>query len=216
MKMHMVKAVSGAVALALLAGGAFAPLQDARAGSPPAAAAQAPSPARDFIQGMGDQVIGYLKDGGMDPADKKAKLRAVLNARFDMDTISRFALGRYWKDLSPAQQAEYRQLFENMVVSMYAERFSTYSGQEFRVLEARPLESDTLVMSSIIDPDGEKKTLAVNWRVRAKDGQPRIVDVTIEDVSMIVTQRSEFASLIQREGGKAAAVIDHLRGKAGG
>ena len=171
---------------------------------------------QSFIQGMGDQVIGFLKNSGMPDEERKARLREVLQSRFDVATISRFALGKYWKQLSPAQQQEYQTLFSEMVVAMYADRFATYSGQEFKVHETVSAENDTLVKSSIIDPEGAKKDLTIDWRVRKKDGQMLIVDVTIEDVSMIISQRSEFNSLIQREGGNAAVIIQHLRTKLAG
>jgi phospholipid transport system substrate-binding protein len=191
---------------------AAAGLTVAQAGTPAAV-----TQARTFIDGMGGQVIGYLKDASLDQAEKKARLKGVLQSRFDMPTISRFALGKYWKQMDAAQQAEYQSLFEAMVVSMYAERFSTYSGQEFKVSDARADEKgDVTVASAIVDPAGGRKPIAVNWRVRIKDGAPQIIDVTIEDVSMIITQRAEFASIIQRSGGNAAAIIAHLRTRTGG
>lgn len=199
----------GVVALAaglLLAGGI--PAQ--------AAAGAQTAQAQSFIQTMGDQVIGYLKAANMDQNTKKTQLKSVLQSRFDVPTISRFTLGQYWKQLNTAQQAEYQTLFEDMVASLYAERFSTYSGQHFKVSKATAGDNgDVTVASSIIDPNGAKKDIAVNWRVRMKDGTPKIIDVTIEDVSMIITQRSEFASIIQRSGGNPAAVIDHLRQRVG-
>ena len=184
----------------------------AQAGTPTAV-----TQARAFIDGMGGQVIGYLKDPALDQAAKKARLKNVLQSRFDMPTISRFALGKYWKQMDAARQAEYQALFETMVVSMYAERFSTYNGQDFKVFDARADEKgDVTVASAIVDPAGGRKPIAVNWRVRMKDGTPQIIDVTIEDVSMIITQRAEFASIIQRNGGNPAAIIGHLRTRTGG
>jgi len=208
------------VMLATALGGALAlvPVAAQATAAKPAApvAGKAAGQEQAFIQGMGDQVIGFLKNSGMPDAERKARLKEVLQSRFDVATISRFALGKHWKQLNPAQQQEYQTLFAEMVVSMYAERFSTYSGQEFKVHETVPAEKDMLVKSSIIDPEGAKKDITVDWRVRQKDGQMQIVDVTIENVSMIITQRSEFDSLIQREGGNAAVIIQHLRTKLAG
>ena len=206
--------------LATALGGALAcmpvAVQAASPGTRAPVAGKAAAQEQSFIQSMGNEVIGYLKNSGMPDAERKARLKQVLQSRFDVATISRFALGKYWKQLNPAQQQEYQTLFADMVVSMYAERFATYSGQEFKVHETVPAEKDMLVKSSIIDPEGAKKDITVDWRVRTKDGQMQIVDVTIEDVSMIITQRSEFDSLIQREGGNAAVIIQHLRTKLAG
>lgn len=206
--------------LAGAAGGfvAVAPMAAQAAGNPPAArvATKAVTQEQAFIQSMGDEVIGYLKNSGMPDGERKARLKQVLQSRFDVGTISRFALGKYWKQLNPAQQQEYQSLFADMVATMYADRFSTYSGQEFKVHETVAAERDMLVKSSIIDPERAKKDITVDWRVRTKDGKMQIVDVTIEDVSMIITQRSEFDSLIQRAGGNASVIIEHLRTRLAG
>lgn len=207
--------------LAGAAGGfmALVPLtaQAANTNTPAAGVAtKAATQEQAFIQTMGDEVIGYLKNRAMPDAERKARLKQVLQSRFDVGTISRFALGKYWKQLNPAQQQEYQSLFADMVATMYADRFSTYSGQEFKVHETVAAERDMLVKSSIIDPDGAKKDITVDWRVRTKDGKMQIVDVTIENVSMIITQRSEFDSLIQREGGNASVIIQHLRTRLAG
>jgi phospholipid transport system substrate-binding protein len=171
--------------------------------------------AKSFIQNMGDQVIGYIKDGGANSPDGRNKLKAILNSNFDMYTISRFTLGRYWKQLTPAQQDDYRKLFEDMIVSIYADKFSHYDGQKFQVKDVSMAEGyDYSVNSFIVPKTGEN--IAVRWRVRTKEGSFQIVDVAIEEVSMIITQRSDFASVIERNGGKAAVIIDYLRGKTSG
>ena len=58
--------------------------------------------------------------------------------------------------------------------------------------------------------DGSK-ALKVDWRVRIKDGKYKIVDIMVEGISMIMTQKSEFSSFIKRNGGKIDALLDELR-----
>jgi phospholipid transport system substrate-binding protein len=131
-----------------------------------------------------------------------------------MDTIGRFALGRYWNTASPAQQKEYSALFKKMVVEVYTQRFGDYKGQKFEVKSARPVgNGDALVTSFIIPTDGGDN-IQVDWRVRNKNGAMKIVDVLVSGVSMSVTQRSDFSSVIQQGGGKIDVLIDYLRKKA--
>ena len=59
----------------------------------------------------------------------------------------------------------------------------------------------------MITSQGQGQPIRVDWRVR----RGKVIDVIVEGVSMSVTQRSEFASIIQRNGGKVSALINHLK-----
>lgn len=159
---------------------------------------------------MGDRGINFLGNQSMSQSAKTAEFRSLLNESFDMATIGRFALGTYWKSATPAQQKEYMKLFNNMIVKVYAKRFSDYKGQKFEVKSVRKEgEKDHIVTSFIIPADGAQ--VQVDWRVRSKGGAYRVVDIIVEGVSMSMTQRSDFASVIQRGGGNVDALLVHLR-----
>lgn len=168
--------------------------------------------AQAFISQVAKTGIGFLRDEKMSQEQRKAEFRKLLRGSFDMKTIGRFSLGRYWKEASKAQQEEYLKLFEASVVETYAKRFEEYQGQELEVRSAKPEgDRDVLVSSFIVPNDGPE--VKVDWRVRDKGGQYKVVDVMVEGVSMALTQRSDFASVIQRGGGDVQVLIDNLRQK---
>ena len=172
----------------------------------------AKSGAQSFIDNMAGRAIEFLGNSSMSQTAKKQQFEKLLRESFDMDTIGRFALGRYWKTATDAQKREYMSLFRRMIVEVYSGRFSDYKGQKFETRGSRPEgEKDTLVTSFIIPGDGPE--IQVDWRVRHKDGRYRIVDVIVEGVSMSVTQRSDFAAVIQRGGGDIGVLLSHLRAK---
>lgn len=167
---------------------------------------------KGFVQSMGDEVTGHINDAKLAGTQENIKLKNVLNKNFDMHAISRFTLGINWKNLTAMQQEEYRALFEDMIVSLYANKLSYYQGQSFKVINIQHTGgSDFTVMSRIQPQTG--KNISVKWRVRVQDDKYRIIDVAIEDVSMLITQRSNFSNTIQRNGGNAAAILDYLRSK---
>lgn len=168
--------------------------------------------AQSFVTNMADKAISFLGNDSYSQNQKEAEFRRLLKNSFDMKTIGRFALGRYWGTATPQQQQEYLSLFESMVVDVYAARFNEYKGQKLEVASARPDNNDTLVTSYIVAPTGGDK-FQVDWRVRNKGGTYKIVDVIIEGVSMSLTQRSDFSSVIQQGGGDVQALLVHLRGK---
>jgi len=201
-----------------LAPGAMAGVQDVRAAA--TLAPQRPviavvsddvaAGARDFIDSMGERAISFLSDPSLGQEQRKTQFRKLLRDSYDMDTIARFALGRYWRLASAGQRKDYLKLFETMVVNVYARRFEDYKGQKFEVRGQRPDgDSDILVTSYIVPDDGSK--VKVDWRVRYKGGKYRIVDVIVEGVSMAMTQRSDFSAVIQNGGGDVQVLIDHLK-----
>ena len=167
-----------------------------------------------FIENMGSEAIRFLGDNNLSQADKRQKFDSFLNEHFAMDNISRFVMGPYWKKMSESQRTEYEDLFKKMVVEIYSQRFSEYDGQKLVVTSATPQGENTYnVLSEIVSPNGEK--VPVSWRVRDKDGTQKIVDVSVSNVSMAISKKSEFSSIIQRGGGDPAVLIKHLKEKVG-
>jgi phospholipid transport system substrate-binding protein len=164
-----------------------------------------------FVQATAEKGLKFLSNPDADVTVKRAEFRKLLDQSFDLETIGRFALGTYWRSATPAQQKEYQALFRKMVVDVYTARFNDYKGQQFQTKGYRSIgQNDTLVNSLIIPADGGQP-IAVDWRVRSKGGSYKIVDVLVSGVSMSVTQRSDFASVIQRGGGNVDVLINHLK-----
>jgi phospholipid transport system substrate-binding protein len=168
--------------------------------------------AKNFIQSMAQRGIDFLGNEKLNAVQRKEEFRKLLRSSYDLKTIGRFALGTYWRTATPKQQEEYQRLFEKMVVNVYANRFSEYKGQQLEVRNARMEGESDVIVNSVILPVGSGDDIAVDWRVRKKGGQYRVIDVIVAGVSMALTQRSDFASVIQRGGGDVNVLLEHLRG----
>ena len=145
-------------------------------------------------------------------AERLTRFRQLFQADFDGPGIARFVLGRYWRTASEQEQQEYMKLFEDYVIFVYGTRLSHFNGETFKVRGSRTDESGTVVSTDIISPSGEPP-IKVDWRLVADRGAFKINDVIIEGISMMVTQRSEFASIIQRHGGKVGGLLALMREK---
>jgi phospholipid transport system substrate-binding protein len=165
-----------------------------------------------FVQKMGDTALTNLTGKELTTKERETRVRDLLNRNFDVDTIGKFALGRHWRTATSGEQKEFLSLFENMIVKTYTQRFGEYSGQQFKVGNSKKAHSksdDYIVTSQVIQKDGPP--VNVEWRVRSIRGQLKVIDVIIENVSMGVTQRSDFDAVIQRGGGKVSALLDSLK-----
>lgn len=173
--------------------------------------ANADTKAQKFIENLGEEAVQALTAEGVTRADRITRFHELLNTNFDVDTIGKWVLGRYWKAATDAEQTEYMKLFEEYVVITYVERFDQYSGEKLTVTKsiAQPGE-DTLVYSEIQRPTGGEP-IRVDWRVRGDADVYKIIDVYVEGISMSQTQRKEFESVIRSNGGTVAGLLSALR-----
>jgi phospholipid transport system substrate-binding protein len=178
----------------------------------PVAAATDPA---GFVTELGQKTLEIINQRPA-KAERDQRFRAILHEGFDMEALSRFVLGPYWRSATDAQRKEFMKLFEDWIVSAYGERFSQYSGEQFKVVGQRPEgENATLVNSQILRPNGGPP-IKVDWRVSKSGGEYKINDVVVEGISLMVTQRQEFSSVIQRNGGQLEALLKILRQKTQG
>ncbi len=165
--------------------------------------------AERFIADLGDRALQVLVVDTQSDDERIGAFRSLLNEGFDLPLIGRYALGRYWRRATPDQKSEYAQLFEDFIVRTYAARLGQYSGETLKVVSSRADNKDMIVTSEIVRDD--QPAIRVDWRVRESDSGPKIVDVVVEGVSMLLTQRDEFASVIQRSGGNVEGLLTRLR-----
>jgi len=166
--------------------------------------------AENFVGKLADQGISFLSDKNISEAKQKAEFRKLLNRNFDMTTIARFSLGRHWRSATKAQRDEYMKLFKAMIVDVYSSRFKDYQGQKISIVGSREEGKRDILVHSVLKQDSGPD-VKVDWRVRNRDGRYKVIDVIVEGVSMAVTQRSDFSSVVQRGGGKMEALLVHLR-----
>lgn len=163
-----------------------------------------------LVDRLAGKALTVVADTALSLPEKAAAFETLLGEGFDMRSVGRFALGRFWRVASPEQQATYLDLFERMIVAIYTVRLSQFSGETFRIVGGRAEgEGDLIVASEILSPNGAPP-LKVDWRLRG-DAEPRIIDVAIEGISMLVVLRSEISSVLQNNGGSIDALLAVLR-----
>lgn len=166
----------------------------------------------EFVQQLGQQALDTLDQDDISEEKLAGEMRNWISRYFDADTIARFTLGRYWRVATEAEKKEYMELFREMVVNTYSGRLSDYSGETFEIRgSTRINDRDVMVHTRIIPTRRGAPTTQVDWRVRTINGEKQIIDVNVEGVSMSVTQRNEFSSVIQNGGGKVEALLVSLR-----
>jgi phospholipid transport system substrate-binding protein len=161
--------------------------------------------AEEVVQRLVDQVLRLLGEGGVDNLDQ-GDLLSVLDEGTDLTLLGRLVLGRYWREANQRQRTEYLQLFRHYMLQTLVQRLRqyvgsdlSYAGERFQIIASRPVgERDVLVQSRVAPPSSQP--LRVDWRLRERPGEPVIIDLIVEGISLLVTQRSEFAAVLERGG----------------
>lgn len=195
--------LSGARALLLaaalfLVGGAAAagPLDDA---------------ATKFVRDLAAKADGVAKRVKDDPTTRDSAFRSLLKEGFDVEGIGQFVLGRHWKSATEDERKRFMALFEKMIVDSYASRLTDYASEQVEIKGTRPEADGTTAVLTEIKRDGQPP-VRLDWKVKAPDKDARIIDVNVEGVSLAVTQRSDFASVI-RSAGSVSGLNDALEKK---
>src|SRR5689334_23040123 len=153
-----------------------------------------------FIKSVGDRALAALNAEGVSQDERVRRLQDLLGDATDLDLVGRLALGRYWRQATAAQRTEYLKLFREYARNGLAQRLHDYGGGvRFEVTGSRAAgEGDTMVSTEVAK--GDQQPVHVDWRVRKLGDRYAVVDIVAEGVSMLVTNRSQFESIVAQRG----------------
>ena len=183
------------------------------AATAPLAPARAAGEASAVVTDFGNRMLQMLNNSSLSPADRQKQFGALLDKDFDFATIGRFVLGRYWQTATDQEKQEFAPVFRDYVVQSYSVRFGEFSGASFKVTGERPENPTSTIVSTTVMQKNSPNPAKVDWRVSTAAGAPRIIEVIVDGISMSLTHRQEFASLIERQGGGVAGLITALKAK---
>ena len=164
----------------------------------------------EFIRSLGEETIQTLGDEALSEKDRISEFRRLFIIGLDFRTIGRFVLGRHWRRATRDEIRAFEPLFAEYVVTTYAIRLARYQIDSLKVGDVRADgRGGAVVATEIVRREGSPAR--IEWRVRGKPGNYKIIDVVVEGISMAITQRSEFTSVIQRGGGEFDSLLTQLR-----
>ncbi len=167
-----------------------------------------PSEASAFVQAAANRLLAVVNGPGT-LAQKQAAITPIVESAVDVNGVARFCLGRFWRLATPQQQQQYVQLFHAVLVNNISGKLGDYQGVTFSIGRADQRADGVQVSSVITRPNNAPNN--VIWVVGGAPGAPRVIDVIAEGTSLRLTQRSDYASYLQRNGNNVGALIAALR-----
>ncbi len=166
--------------------------------------------ATNFVVKLGDELVRVINGPGS-YEEKKKKLEPVIETAVDIKDIALFCLGRYRRTATPQQLDEYVKLFNQVLLNNVFGKIGEYTGVTFKPTRTTPGDGG-MVVGTLIKRQNEQANNA-QWVVQNVGGQPKITDLKAEGTSLKITQRSDYESYMQRNGGSVSALITAIRGQ---
>jgi phospholipid transport system substrate-binding protein len=160
-----------------------------------------PTPAQAVIQGFYDVLLHTMQDSkALGFSGRYQRLKPAIETAYNLPLMARLSIGPQWQSLSPQQQESFAAAFGEFTVATYANRFDDYSGEKFEVLpQTTPASGGVIVQTRLIKGNGEPVTL--NYLMRQGGDKWQIIDVFLSGtISELATRRSEFTSILRRDG----------------
>ena len=153
-----------------------------------------------------------LRDNMTDKENKQV-LNQLVENYFDVDAITRFSVGRYWRVATESERSEYAKLFRFVLLNQANEQFHKLRDLEFKPTTTNTKGDKLILVGGIIhDKSGEFPDVEIFWRIVARPDKPaKIFDIEVENISMLKTQQDENTTLIRRNAGRFGALIEALQ-----
>ena len=154
-----------------------------------------------------------VKSSTLSTEARKERLTNIMDTYFDVEGITRFTAGRYWRAASTEQRQTYSELFRGVLLSEASNRFEQILNFSFTPTNAQARGDKLILVTGIaMDQSGQIPDTEIIWRLSARKGKPiQIIDLEIENISMLKTQQDENTALIKRSGGDFSALIEAMR-----
>ena len=179
----------------------------------PARASDQIAAANNLITNMISDVETYLETDSGSIEKRTENIRKLLDTHFDLPAIARFSAGPYWRAANKQERSDYVQTMRDVVIGTVVRNFDQLSGLRFRTIDSQTKgDNMVLVRGSFNDSTGKRPPVSVGWRVITPTMAPaKVLDVEIENISMLVTQKQENVTIIRQNEGRFSALIKALR-----
>ena len=162
---------------------------------------------------MTKNAIDTLTNKSITQTEKEEQFGELFDTNFDVPSISRFVLGKYWKQASLDQKKKFITAFRNYIVKTYSSRFNEYSGETLQLVNFENESNPKIFLVHTVLEREDAPMIKVDWRIGRKKDKFVILDIIIEGISLAITQRSEFVSVIDQNEGSIDQLIRLLKEK---
>jgi phospholipid transport system substrate-binding protein len=163
-----------------------------------------------FVQSTVNRAAKTLR-GDLSKEERIEKLKEIAKDTVDIEGIGSYSLGSHRKNLTEDQINEYKIAFSEYFLKSFSSRLAEYSNPEIEVNSKNVLNENYTIVSSTLAGTESRPEVKIEWRVYTKNPNNLLIrDLIIEGLSLARTQKEEFSSIINSNGGNIEALIKSL------
>ena len=155
-----------------------------------------------------DLVATSMKELSID--EQKIELKKLFQKYVDIPIIARAVLGKSWRQANSDQRKRFINVFKTYVSNKYGRQFSEFKGTTFEIVKSRDTLTKAGVLVSTIVVVPGNPSMRVVWQVSDGSGSLKLIDLRVEGISMLSTERQEFRSKLKKFEGSMDDLIQDI------
>ena len=152
--------------------------------------------AKSWLYNEIDIIISAYQNNNLPNENKFLMIEQTINNNFAGTGIAKFVAGKSWNGATKETKLEYIKLFKRHLALNIASMMQGYSNQNYELTNSSYDEKNkvTLINMEIFSDTG---SIQVTWRVKKSKERFFVIDLLVADISLVVTKRSEFNSMLK-------------------
>ena len=169
--------------------------------------------ANNVITSMISEVETYLETDSGNIEKRTKNITKLLDTHFDLPAIARFSAGPYWRAANEQERVDYVQTMRDVMIATVVRNFDQLTGLRFTTIASQAKgDKMVLVRGTFNDLAGKRPPVSVGWRVITPAIAPaKVLDIEIENISLLVTQKQENITIIRQNEGRFSALTEAMR-----
>ncbi len=159
--------------------------------------------AKETVMEFQNQLISIMQNGSsLGFQGRYQQIEPAIVKSHDLPKIARIVVGKEWKKLTEQQKLEMTEIFSRLSISAYAYNFKSFDGESFRYLSEDETARGGKIVHTIFKIPGDKD-VKFDYMLKKKAGNWRIINIIANGVSDLALKRSEYTSVLKRQGFQA-------------
>ena len=143
-----------------------------------------------------DKILISYQNSDLPNENRFLMIEQTINNNFAGTGIAKFVAGEAWKSAKQETKKQYIKNFKRHLALNIASMMQGYSNQKYELSKSKIDQKNKIIL---IDMEifSETGSVVVTWRVKESKGRFFVIDLIVADISLVVTKRSEFNSMLK-------------------
>ncbi len=152
--------------------------------------------AKNWLKTEIDKIIYAYQNNDLPSENRFLMIEQTINNNFAGSGIAKFVAGKSWNGASKDTKLEYIKLFKRHLALNIASMMKGYSNQNYELANSNYDEKNKVSLIDMVIYS-DTGSIQVTWRVKKSKDRYFVIDLLVADISLVVTKRSEFNSMLK-------------------